>query len=88
MPDVEVVEATCVPNVDGMITWCSDTKVITEFDPFFVCAWGYNDLSDEAGGKHQVWMTISGATSLARTYKRREDAMLLMERIRVIKKRN
>ena len=81
-------ESLCTPNADGMVTWVSDTKVITEFDPFYVCAWGYHDLSDEDGSKHQIWMTLSGATSLSRTYKRRNDAMVTLGRIRMIKKRH
>jgi len=85
----EELDVICEFNETGMCTWVANDKVLTEFDPFYVCAWGYQDQSDTSGQKHLVWMTISGAsTSLTRTLKTRTTAMELIDRIREIKKRH
>lgn len=83
------LEVDCTMNEHGTCTWVSTEKVLTEFDPFYICAYGYQDQSDQNGGKHLVWLTISGAsTSLSRTYKTRTEAMTLLDRIRQVKKVN
>lgn len=83
------MEVVCSPNEHGTWTWVSTDKVITEFDPFYVCAYGYQNQSGESGEKHLVWMTLSGAsTSLTRTYNSGAEAMALIDRIRQAKKVN
>lgn len=85
----ESLDVICEINEHGTCTWVSTDKVLTEFDPFYVCAYGYQDQSDQNGAKHLVWLTIAGATtSLTRTYTTAKDALALIDRIRQIKKRH
>jgi hypothetical protein len=83
------LEVLCQINEHGTCTWVSTDKVVTEFDPFFICAYGYQDQSDQNGAKHFVWLTLAGATaSLTRSFTDAKDAMELLNRIRQVKKRH
>ena len=82
-------DVLCSLNENGIATWVSNEKAITEFDPFFICAYGYQDQSDQSGPRHLIWCSIAGApNSLTRTFTKREDAMSLLDRIRQLKKRH
>lgn len=83
------MEVVCAPNEHGTYTWVSTDKVLTEFDPFFICAYGYQNQSDASGSKYLVWMTLAGASaSLTRTLSTGDEAMALINLIRQAKKVN
>ena len=89
MSDDGALEVYCKPNEHGTYTWVSTDKVVTEFDPMFICAYGYQNQSDASGSKHLVWMTLAGATtSLTRTYNTGAEAHALLNLIRQAKKVN
>ena len=74
-------------NQYGTYTWVSTDKIITEIDPFFIVAYGYQDQTGPDGEKHLIWLTLSGATqSLTKTYAKQSDAFDLLKRIREAKR--
>ncbi len=74
-------------NEYGTYTWVSTDKIITEIDPFFIVAYGYQDQTGADGSKHLIWMTLSGATqSLTKTFSKQSDALALLKRIREAKR--
>ncbi len=85
----QMPEVLCEMNEYGTYTWVHTDKVLTEFDPWFIVAYGYQNTTDADGEKHVVWMTLSGAqTSLSRTVTSKDDAMSLLNKIRKAKRKN
>lgn len=83
------MKVVCAPNEHGTYTWVSTDKVVTEFDPFFICAYGYQDQTDATGPKWLVWMSLAGASqSLTRTFDNGAAAHELLDLIRQAKKVN
>lgn len=81
------LDIICEQNENGTYTWVSDEKAITEFDPMFICAYGYQDNSDTSGPKHVIWMTLAGfQTTLTRIYNNRIEAMALLGKVRKAKR--
>ncbi len=83
------IDVLCKMNENGLCTWISSDKAITEFDPFFICAYGYQDQSGTNGESHLIWVSIAGAPStLQKFFPKRSDAMTLLDQLRQLKKRH
>ena len=83
------IDVLCEMNLYGTCTWVSNDTVTTEFDPFFIVAYGYQDQTDAEGNKHFIWMTLAGAAqSLTRTFSSKADAIELLGKIRILKRKH